>query len=454
MLQLAFGWPKGIQMLLEAGATVGGSPLIKYWGCPSPLLEDEIDFDGFFHSTKLLLQAGCQLNVRDLQIAITPKLLSLFVHELAKRRWGLWKLGQAYLPQSELPKLDENIVPDIQASRLCATLAANCKPIPTSLLVNAQYASVYHHLTLYPSVMEELFKIGFKQLDAPDTAGVTPLMRIYEGFSDQWNIIARISWLVSKGANFHLKLPLSNAKAAHLIAVKITRALLDQLTLKKAEDINTRWSQWERDVSQHKISLFHPEVVDNCTCVCCPQGCTVATVALRQALRWSRWLSVPESSLWFRRLLQSLVGWTQYSTRTSQSIIRLLTFDGLGLKHTCCIEIDDEDKDADQMRARDEEEISEIQEENKPGIEVLDSLMLEFEKKFDELGFPLIEFLEGYWHTRMVQHVLERDPYDEKHDQETRSIGVVLQADEGDLDRVSLFIGAQVKEVDDDDING
>jgi hypothetical protein len=441
-------------MLLEAGATVGGSPLIKYWGCPSPLFEDEIDFDGFFHSTKLLLEAGCQLNVRELQIALTPRLLSLFVHELAKRRWTLWKLGQAYIPQNELPKLErrENTVPDIHASRLCAKLTAHRKPVPTSLMVNSEYASVYHHLTLYPSVMDELLKIGFKQLDAPDTAGVTPLMRNYEGFSDQWNIIERISWLVSKGANVHRKLPLSNAKAAHLIAVKITRALLDQLTLHKAEDIDTRWSQWERDVSQHKASLFHPDVVDNCTCVCCPHGCTVATVALRQALRWSRWLSVPDSSFWFRRMLNSLFEWTKHSKSTSQSIIRMLTFDGLGLKHTCCIEIDNEDKEAHEMRARDEEEISEIHEENKAGIEVLDRLMLEFEEKFDELGLPLIEFLEGYWHTRMVQHLLERDPYNENHDREARKIGVILQADEGDLDKVSLFIGAQVKEVGDDSL--
>jgi hypothetical protein len=126
----------------------------------------------------------------------------------------------------------------------------------------------------------------------------------------------------------------------------------------------------------------------------------------------------------------------------------------LGLKHTCCIEIDTENREADKMQARDEEEIAEIRYENERGVQMLESLMLDFEAKFDGLGLSLIEFLEGYWHTRMVEHLLECDPYDEEHHQGTRSIGVILQVEESDLDRVSLFIGAQVKEVDAYDADG
>jgi hypothetical protein len=143
--------------------------------------------------------------------------------------------------------------------------------------------------------------------------------------------------------------------------------------------------------------------------------------------------------------------WNQHSEHSEQrnrSIIRLLTFDGLGLKHTCCIEIDTRDREANEMRCRDEEEIAEIGQENKPVIETLETLVSEFEAIFDELGLPLIEFLEGYWHTRMMEHLLERDPYNEEHDQGARSIGVILQAERSELNRVPLLIGAQVKEVD------
>jgi hypothetical protein len=51
----------------------------------------------------------------------------------------------------------------------------------------------------------------------------------------------------------------------------------------------------------------------------------------------------------------------------------------------------------------------------------------------------------------MAQHLLECDPYNENHDREARSIGVVLQAEEAELDRVSLLIGAGIKEVIDGD---
>ncbi|GLI72709.1 hypothetical protein PoHVEF18_000890 [Penicillium ochrochloron] len=352
-----------------------------------------------------------------------------------------------------MPKLDlhQTTVPDTHASQICAALAARGKTIDPSIRVNSQYSSVYHHFTLYPRVMEELLKIGFKQLDSPDSAGVTPIMRLYEGFSEQWNIIARISWFVSKGADVNRKLPLSNANAAHLIAVKVTRALLAELTLQKPEDIYTRWSRWEKEIYQHREKLFHPDIVDSCTCACCPRGCTPVSVALRQALRWDRWFSIAERSFWFRRLMHSLNGWHQHSEnseQTDRSIIRLLTFDGLGLKHTCCIEIDTKDRETNEMRCRDEEEIAEIWQENRPVIETLEILVSEFEAKFDELGLSLVGFLEGYWHTRMTEHLLERDPYNEEHDQGARRIGVILQAEESKLDRVPLLIGAQVKEVD------
>lgn len=456
LLQLAFGWPKGIQILLKAGAAVGQTPLISFWGCPSPLSEDDLEFDSFLNSTRGLLNGGGQLKIQDLEIATSPTLLSLFVNELANRRWKLWKLAESCLPWNELPELEmaEPTVPDIHASHLCAALAGRDKTIDSSLLVQPRYASVYHNVTLCPRVMEELFEVGFKHLDSPDSAGVVPLMMIFEGFSEKWNIIPRVSWFVSKGADVGRKLPVSDAKVAHLIAVKITRALLAELLLWKTESIYTRWSRWERDVSKHRETLFHSHVVDGCTCPCSPHGCTPISVALRQALRWPRWFSVPERSFWFRRFLQASLEWHPCSAQNNKSIIRLLTFDALGLKHICCIEIDTEDREADKMQARDEEEIAEIRYEDTRGVQMLESLMIDFEAKFDGFGLSLIEFLEGYWHTRMVEHLLECDPYDEEHHQGTRSIGVILQVEESDLDRVSLFIGAQVKEVDEHDADG
>ncbi|KAL4789392.1 hypothetical protein BDV19DRAFT_395087 [Aspergillus venezuelensis] len=102
-----------------------------------------------------------------------------------------------------------------------------------------------------------------------------------------------------------------------------------------------------------------------------------------------------------------------------------------------------------EMIGRTPEELAEITEENKQGVEILENLISEFEAKYNELSLTIWEFLEGYWHTRMVEYLCEHDPYGEEHDREARSMGVFLQPEEGvPLDRVSLLIGRRVKEIE------
>ncbi|KAJ5370920.1 uncharacterized protein N7496_007012 [Penicillium cataractarum] len=456
LLHIAFGWPGGMKILLDAGATIGGGTLISFWGCPSSVTEENIEFDGFYYSNKLLLERGCGLKVTDLYIAASPKLLSLFGNELAKRRWRLWKLAESCLPEDELPVLDapETAVSDMNAARICAALTARDKIVDPPLMVKSSYVSVYHDMEFRFRVMEELLKVGFKNFDTPNEFGVTPLMEVYNSLNDGWQGVERMLWLLSKGADITRDLPLSNAKTAHLITVQIVGFLLGILGFRAPEDIPTWWARWENKVSSHRKELFpYPSIIDGCQCACCPHGCSIISVALRQVLGWDYWFRVSEPSYWLRRLLCFIIGWVDIGPIMSRSVIRSLTFDALGLKHTCCIEIDgvawlSDRKTADEMEGREEDEIAEIREESVRGIEELEQLVLDLEAAFARLGLPLIEFLEGYWHTRMVEHLLKRDPYNEEHDREARNLGVILQVQDGeDLDRVSLLIGAQVKEI-------
>ncbi|OQE07678.1 hypothetical protein PENVUL_c012G08758 [Penicillium vulpinum] len=72
----------------------------------------------------------------------------------------------------------------------------------------------------------------------------------------------------------------------------------------------------------------------------------------------------------------------------------------------------------------------------------LEKLLDELKIKFDDLGLSVMEFLEGYWYTRMIDVLSQRDPYDEEYSIELRRIGVDLELDEGDVhDRASLLIG-------------
>lgn len=456
-----------MKILLDAGATIGRASLISFWGCPSSVTEEDIEFDGFYYSNKLLLERGCGLTVTDLHIPaspklhpaspklISPKLISLFANELAKRRWRLWKLAESCLPEDELPALDapETTVCDMNAARICAALIARGKTVDPTLMVGSFYVSVYHR-TRRLRVMDELLKVGFENFDTPNELGETPLMEVYGSYNGRWEGVERMLWLLSKGADITRNLPMSNAKTAHLITIQIVSFLLAILEVQAPEDIPTCWAHWENKVYKHRKELFpYPSIIDGCQCACCPHGCSIISVALRQVLRWDYSFQVSEPSYWLRRLLCFIIGCLDIGPTMSRSVIRSLTFDALGLKHTCCIEIDcvswsRHRKTADEMEGRDEDELAEIREESVSVIEELEQLMLEFEATFAQLGLPLIEFLEGHWHTRMVEHLLKRDPYNEEHDLETRNLGVILQAEDGeDLDRVSLLIGARVKEI-------
>ncbi|CAI7614178.1 unnamed protein product [Penicillium glandicola] len=146
-----------------------------------------------------------------------------------------------------------------------------------------------------------------------------------------------------------------------------------------------------------------------------------------------------EPSFWFREVIQFLIWWTREDTGTGWEVVRFLTFDTLGLKHTCCIENHGYLKGYCKLESREEEEIEEILDEEKLRLIELEELLDELKIKFDDFGQPVMEFLDGYWHTRMIEVLSKRDPYDEEHVIESRRIGVMLEPDE-----VSLLSGSKI----------
>ncbi|KAL4943037.1 hypothetical protein BDV06DRAFT_221644 [Aspergillus oleicola] len=117
--------------------------------------------------------------------------------------------------------------------------------------------------------------------------------------------------------------------------------------------------------------------------------------------------------------------------RMHQELIRLLTFDALDLKHTCCIEIDCSPEGVllslHGIKGRDEEELVAIREENQQGIEMLEELVPMFEAKLNELGIAIWDFLGGYWHAYMTEYISELNSYDNGHDSASRDLGESLQ---------------------------
>ncbi|CAI7605724.1 unnamed protein product [Penicillium glandicola] len=181
-------------------------------------------------------------------------------------------------------------------------------------------------------------------------------------------------------------------------------------------------------------------------------GCTTLFVALRCiVLNSYPWRSVTQNDR-FRKLILSLTVWQDSWPDISRAIVRMLTFDALGLAHTCCIEI----QEFKTVRApyvpgeaMDETEVDMIL-DDQHFLHEFEELMEEMESKLDELGLPLEEFLDGYWYDRVIEYLSRRDYYDEEHVTEARRMGIFLEAEEFCIpDRISLQFRSRVQDLQD-----
>ena len=98
-----------------------------------------------------------------------------------------------------------------------------------------------------------------------------------------------------------------------------------------------------------------------------------------------------------------------------------MTFEALGLTHTC-------HREFWQGGTPSEEEIWEIQSEERFMIQQLESLLAEFDAKLLEVGGTLASFLNEHWKPRMEGVLKAKDEVlDEEERRKMREIGVVLE---------------------------
>ena len=123
----------------------------------------------------------------------------------------------------------------------------------------------------------------------------------------------------------------------------------------------------------------------------------------------------------------------------------MITFERLGLAHTCCrpywsrhskkshICIGREQRNTVQFsRPLSPSEIEEIRDEELADLQKLAELLVEFESKVVELDLPIPDFIWQYWEPRMEQ-VLQED--EGSLDKETlRESGVKIYSSEGAAD--------------------
>ncbi|KAJ5604459.1 hypothetical protein N7510_009613 [Penicillium lagena] len=191
--------------------------------------------------------------------------------------------------------------------------------------------------------------------------------------------------------------------------------------------------------------MFQVSQQDNCICACSPGGCTPFSAGLRHLLQHpSRYYQMKGRNR-FPELLQFVIRQSERSLEFDQVIIRLMTFDALDLRHTCCRKGDSLHEDS--ILYLEETEIDEIRDEEHLLLEDFERLFAELSAKFEKSGLLIMEFLQGPWYQRMVEFLSQLDPYDEEYAKGHRSIGLKVEITESIPDRVSLLVGSKVEEI-------
>ena len=313
--------------------------------------------------------------------------------------------------------------------------------------------TVYHVENLTVEVAEKLWQNGFRDIDVADHWGLTPLMLRRD--LDMIDVIELSSWLIQKGAKLHrlqhepldcdadltisaMELQLVN-RALHHVACNIGFSVSDWAKYGQSGRVGRRLQMEFRRLSKEArllaTTIFLDISCDDCKCACSSQGCLPATIILKSFMEDQEYIPVPRTWLFLATKLSiDLVGPNDpCPDRLFRETIRFQTFTKLELRHTCC-----ERHFRSGFTRRDPEEQAEIRDEDHEKIELLESLLQEFEENRGTQD--VLSFLEGYWATRMDQVLREGSHVDKEA---LREIGVVLH--EEDVE------GSDEERSDDDD---
>ena len=456
-LHLSVGWPVGVEILLNYGANVNVIDEQGYY----PI--DHAIQSVYQESVALLGKADCALRPSSrkskgtLGLAIALAACCFVSGELkvriaesvimleANQRRKLQALVSDYLPESSVwahLSVEDKLL-DRYMFDAVAALKQHHVSVPFPLKLNEYKGTVYHLLGLTSDMLNSLWKAGFRDINEPDSRGRTPL--ILPDFvvtrPDCLEVyLERVHWFLDKGVdpdqrfqdthqNSYWKCNVrdgcscmkSGHTAMHFLAVNLSKTGL----LFKYQD----QSPYLKDTRARAVlrDIVNNETRDACKCACSLAGCQANNILVKTILS----TSFTFAFIFFRNLpfedIFRMAIWPVpaakandfISETTFVGIIRALTFRVLGLTHTCCRESDDSYFELQLTPFEDEDDISEIHDEEREDLQLLEDLLLEFEQHRRESPSSYRKFLNGYWSSRMREVLSEQSTLDEMSDEES-----------------------------------
>ncbi|MCJ1262511.1 hypothetical protein MMC22_002381 [Lobaria immixta] len=478
-LHLSVDWPRGMKILLNADADIdmpddSGRLPIHYATHQESLetlsLLGEADCALYTFSDHHQSGVGVLKYAIDNEFHDTWQNLSPFPQNLAattdfvialeaNRRRRLQRLASNFLPTDILQAFgfSQNKVFDEDAVLAVAALRKRGIAVPSPLLLPDLKTTVYHipHLTV--RILDSLWNAGFRDIDAYDEDGLTPLMIVSFLHCELHDGLERVAWMQAKGADIHrvqkrldqlaeagstcevyLTNRKSNRTALHHIGLTVGEKLQQLLSWSPKNDARPDFVFLASSLSEllnthlNVYSLMGPEMVAHglvehnmLSLLWGTDGPAVDP----ERLSWSRLMFITD--LLTKILESGNPAWRWLSSK----ILRFWTFERLGLTHTCCHRdivgfhtiLRPFGNDAD---------ISEIHEEEHEILGRLEDLLSEFEEKRLESGDSLTDFLKGYWRDRIDEVLTETTFMDEE---KLREIGVVLHTKVEDTEKNSAF---------------
>lgn len=451
------GWRRGCEILLEHGVEVTTTEQER------SLLQSAIscrheDVVRFWLEAREGLNDSALQHIGSLEQAVVdvatsrgstqPQWVDLLMSALVRQRQQLQSLASKH---GIVFKTDRLL--DAQASTIISALEGRGVIVKPSLKPTKR--SVYHTRRIGGSVeaLEALYKAGFRDIAPKDFTrngppSVSPLLHQFTSANGEnlpKAILRMVPWFLSHGAKLTETWPGSDTATIHCLGWRVGNNIYGLPTIAQlaVEDF---------------ACYFADQTLDKCQCPCSTSGCLFVTSFCKGLTipsgNISYWTPEEADAEWrfvrrsWRDRLQLMEAFiSQIASRQKNrwlvsEFIRLAIFTELGIRHTCC------DMASIMLQERhnysiaptpkyNKDELSQIQEEDRHLVSLLEDLV----KKFDEIFDKSIEDVETFFELTLVPEMdreLERlrDEDRERYTEGRLKIGVVMDSadEEDDID--------------------
>lgn len=467
-LHVSTSWPQGMQLIFELAGKAIKNVIDVRDSSGKTALDYAVDLGEIDSAKQLVSDAHAMINLESgytlfklQQARRSQEAVSFSAHILANSRQQLYQLASHTLESFK------RLGPRMVSSRTELILQEDAFDVIQQLRAvgvdiheadrHIRPGSIYHSLYA-PSVelLEALYHAGFSHTNVT-YFGFCPQMTIMhqpvdtredvllDNSDDTRALLEVIIWFRDHGADLYRPIPQTAVigSSRHHDDSRPFR-LIHQLSEQLGHFMGTTPTS-DDNVEEPLLSMLRdialsPEA-DPCTCFCSPKGCTAISLLARGSHD-----NRVEPKLEAFSISDSLNPDSAATFRVISDLLRLVTFETLGMSHTCCKYIHDAPRQRANyihdtrsgkrvsliptgqyriLKLMDPEEIAEIQEEDKHLSLLLEEIVSGFEEYYRSSGESCRQYWRNYLAAHWTELIAEKRLSLEDEDA-IRNIGVIL----------------------------